>query len=73
MTSWHVYLLTSVCLPRYRTLFLWLYAKPDVLNPRLDTRVDEMMQVRPLKYLAAQLTHAHIVDSSEVCFVKSKS
>ncbi|KAH8108186.1 tRNA isopentenyltransferase [Cristinia sonorae] len=30
--------------PRYRTLFLWLYAKPEVLHPRLDVRVDEMMQ-----------------------------
>ena len=31
---------------RYRTLFFWLYAEPDALNPRLDQRVDQMLQVR---------------------------
>ncbi|KAJ7070355.1 tRNA isopentenyltransferase [Mycena belliarum] len=30
--------------PRYRTLCFWLYAEPPVLNPRLNVRVDEMMQ-----------------------------
>lgn len=35
--------------PRYRTLFLWMYAKPEVLNPRLDLRVEEMMQRGLLK------------------------
>ncbi|KAI0341496.1 tRNA isopentenyltransferase [Trametopsis cervina] len=30
--------------PRYRTLFFWLYAKPDSLEPRLDNRVDDMLQ-----------------------------
>ncbi|KAF9792329.1 tRNA isopentenyltransferase [Thelephora terrestris] len=29
---------------RYRTLFFWLYAEPDALNPRLDQRVDQMLQ-----------------------------
>lgn len=30
---------------RYRTLCFWLYARPDVLNPRLDARVDQMIEV----------------------------
>ncbi|TFY71261.1 hypothetical protein EVG20_g1741 [Dentipellis fragilis] len=29
--------------PRYRTLCFWLYAKPEVLNTRLDARVDDMI------------------------------
>jgi len=29
---------------RYRTLFFWLYAEPSTLNPRLDQRVDQMLQ-----------------------------
>jgi len=29
---------------RYRTLFFWLYAELDALNPRLDQRVDQMLQ-----------------------------
>lgn len=31
---------------RFRTLCFWLYAEPDVLNPRLDARVDDMIKVR---------------------------
>jgi len=44
---------------RYRTLFFWLYAEPNVLNPRLDQRVDQMLQqglleeVRLLKRLGS--------------------
>ncbi|KDQ11644.1 hypothetical protein BOTBODRAFT_177046 [Botryobasidium botryosum FD-172 SS1] len=30
--------------PRYRSLIFWLYAKPEQLNPRLDARVDKMLQ-----------------------------
>lgn len=30
---------------RYRTLCLWIYAKPSVLNARLDARVDRMVEV----------------------------
>lgn len=30
---------------RYRTLVLWVYDAPDVLNSRLDRRVDLMVQV----------------------------
>lgn len=32
---------------RYRTLFFWLFAEPSALNPRLDRRVDQMLQVQP--------------------------
>lgn len=34
----------EVLLPRYRTLCFWLYAHPDILNPRLDSRVDQMIK-----------------------------
>jgi tRNA A37 N6-isopentenylltransferase MiaA len=37
--------LTRKCI-RYRTLCYWLYAERSVLNPRLDARVDDMVQVR---------------------------
>ncbi|KZT69060.1 tRNA isopentenyltransferase [Daedalea quercina L-15889] len=30
--------------PRYRTLLFWLYARPDILKPRLDLRVDQMVE-----------------------------
>ncbi|KAL0061077.1 tRNA dimethylallyltransferase, mitochondrial [Marasmius tenuissimus] len=30
--------------PRFNTLCFWLYAKPDVLKPRLDLRVDKMVE-----------------------------
>ncbi|KAJ3474244.1 hypothetical protein NLI96_g12571 [Meripilus lineatus] len=30
--------------PRFRTLCLWLYSKPESLSPRLNHRVDEMLQ-----------------------------
>ena len=30
---------------RYRTLVFWLYAKPEVLESRLDTRVEKMVDV----------------------------
>lgn len=33
---------------RYRTLVFWLYAKPEVLEPRLDSRVEKMVDVRLL-------------------------
>ncbi|CAL1703933.1 unnamed protein product [Somion occarium] len=35
--------------PRYRSLLFWLYAKPDILFPRLDARVDNMIQRGLLK------------------------
>lgn len=45
--------------PRYRTLCFWLYAKPEILKPRLDARVDEMVQqgllneIRALREIAS--------------------
>ncbi|KAK7693137.1 hypothetical protein QCA50_002703 [Cerrena zonata] len=30
--------------PRYRSLLLWLYANPELLFPRLDSRVDVMIE-----------------------------
>ncbi|KAJ8508549.1 hypothetical protein ONZ45_g9198 [Pleurotus djamor] len=46
--------------PRYRTLCYWLYAEPEVLNPRLDARVDEMIEsgllneIREMRKIATQ-------------------
>ncbi|KAJ6500363.1 tRNA isopentenyltransferase [Mycena sanguinolenta] len=51
--------------PRYRTLCLWLYAEPSILNSRLDSRVDAMMErglldeVRSLHSVSQQPT-SHI-------------
>lgn len=36
---------------RYNTLFLWVYSKKDVLEPRLDKRVDKMMNSGALREL----------------------
>jgi hypothetical protein len=41
---------------RYQALCFWLSAEPKVLNPRLDARVDEMVQVSEL--------HPHGSDNS---------
>ncbi|KAG1140025.1 hypothetical protein G6F37_000901 [Rhizopus arrhizus] len=30
--------------PRYRSLIFWIYAEPSKLNPRLDARVDQMIE-----------------------------
>ncbi|KAH6918809.1 tRNA isopentenyltransferase [Coprinopsis sp. MPI-PUGE-AT-0042] len=35
---------TSSSEPRFRTLSFWLYAEPSALEPRLDARVDEMIE-----------------------------
>ncbi|KAI0670674.1 tRNA isopentenyltransferase [Trametes maxima] len=49
--------------PRYRTLCFWLYAKPDALKPRLDERVDQMIEqgllneIRLLKAIASAATN----------------
>lgn len=37
---------------RYKTLIFWLYAQPQALNPRLDERVDKMVDVRPPPFLS---------------------
>ncbi|KAH9934858.1 IPP transferase-domain-containing protein [Fomitopsis serialis] len=45
--------------PRYRTLMFWLYAKPDILKPRLDLRVDQMVEqglLDEIRDLRAQLS-----------------
>ncbi|KAI0637276.1 tRNA isopentenyltransferase [Trametes polyzona] len=45
--------------PRYRTLCFWLYAEPKVLKPRLDARVDQMIEqglldeIRTLRRIAS--------------------
>jgi len=31
---------------RFRTLFLWLYAEPSILEQRLYDRVDKMIEAR---------------------------
>jgi tRNA dimethylallyltransferase len=30
--------------PRYKALIFWIYSDPETLNPRLDTRVDQMIE-----------------------------
>ncbi|KAF9653030.1 tRNA isopentenyltransferase [Thelephora ganbajun] len=56
---------------RYRTLFFWLYAEPDALNPRLDQRVDQMLQqglleeVRLLKRLRSSAELAEDKEEGE--------
>ncbi|KAF8321715.1 tRNA isopentenyltransferase [Clavulina sp. PMI_390] len=48
-------------LPRMPSLVFWLYARPDVLEPRLDARVDEMIkgglidELQELRNIAATL------------------
>ncbi|KAJ8481422.1 hypothetical protein ONZ51_g5998 [Trametes cubensis] len=48
--------------PRYRTLCFWLYAKPDILKPRLDERVNQMIEqgllneIRTLRAIASEGT-----------------
>ncbi|KAI9056678.1 tRNA isopentenyltransferase [Trametes sanguinea] len=50
----------SIPIPRYRTLCFWLYAKPEVLKPRLDERVDQMIEqgllneIRTLRAIASE-------------------
>ncbi|KZT11452.1 tRNA isopentenyltransferase [Laetiporus sulphureus 93-53] len=49
----------NIAIPRYRTLLFWLYAKPDILKPRLDARVDRMVEqgllneIRALRSIAS--------------------
>lgn len=61
---------------RYRTLFFWLYAEPNALNPRLDGRVDQMLQVRALpraeswlaqpRYLAGTIGRSGAIETIQV-------
>ncbi|KAI0332085.1 tRNA isopentenyltransferase [Cubamyces sp. BRFM 1775] len=54
--------------PRYRTLCFWLYAKPDILKPRLDERVDQMIEqgllneIRTLRAIASKGTSSEASD-----------
>lgn len=34
---------------RYNALIFWLYSSPELLNPRLDKRVDEMIAVYSIR------------------------
>ncbi|KAI9260147.1 IPP transferase-domain-containing protein [Sporodiniella umbellata] len=34
----------SGLVPRYRSLIFWIYSEPSKLNPRLDARVDQMIE-----------------------------
>ncbi|PCH38301.1 tRNA isopentenyltransferase [Wolfiporia cocos MD-104 SS10] len=57
--------------PRYRTLCLWLYAQPDVLKPRLDARVDDMVkqglldEIRALQRIAASIPSTALPPSQD--------
>ncbi|KAI0700185.1 tRNA isopentenyltransferase [Cytidiella melzeri] len=51
--------------PRFRTLFFWLYAKPEKLEHRLDARVDAMLEqglLREVDELIREATAAHSKD-----------
>ncbi|KAI0825941.1 tRNA isopentenyltransferase [Irpex lacteus] len=53
--------------PRYHTLFFWLYAKPEKLDPRLDARVDVMLEqglLHEVDELIREATAAKEVDES---------
>ncbi|OSD02771.1 tRNA isopentenyltransferase [Trametes coccinea BRFM310] len=55
-------------MPRYRTLCFWLYAKPEVLKPRLDERIDQMIEqgllneIRTLRAIASSGSQAPHMD-----------
>ncbi|KAH9901646.1 tRNA isopentenyltransferase [Cubamyces lactineus] len=59
----------SVPTPRYRTLCFWLYAKSDILKPRLDERVDQMIkqgllnEIRTLRAIASKGTGTSTSDT----------
>ncbi|KAI0048246.1 tRNA isopentenyltransferase [Auriscalpium vulgare] len=56
---------STTVVPRYRTLFLWLYADANSLVPRLNARVDEMLQdgvleeVKVMKDIATKMALGH--------------
>ena len=43
--------MTDEDVSRYRSLLFWLYSNPDVLFPRLDSRVDVMIEVCVPSYI----------------------
>ena len=63
--------MTFIYTTRYKTLIFWLYTEPEVLHPRLDARVDQMLQVQLFLLLFFSLFDFKI--TSEVYSKKSKS
>ncbi|KAL8286463.1 hypothetical protein RQP46_004480 [Phenoliferia psychrophenolica] len=52
---------------RFRTLVFWLYAEPEVLNARLDARVDKMLELGLLEEIESLWsTPAKDADGNEV-------
>ncbi|GAA5932151.1 tRNA dimethylallyltransferase [Sporobolomyces koalae] len=51
--------------PRFRSLIFWLYAENDVLHPRLDGRVDKMIERGLLNELDELWQTAHETDPSK--------
>ena len=49
--SWFPVIVTDEDVPRYRSLLFWLYSNPDVLFPRLDSRVGVMIEVCVPSYI----------------------
>jgi len=48
LRRFHQFILTPNEFCRFRSLVFWLYADNDALHPRLDGRVDKMIEVSPL-------------------------
>ncbi|KAJ7929361.1 tRNA isopentenyltransferase [Mycena leptocephala] len=53
--------------PRYRTLCFWLYAEPTILNPRLDNRVDAMIE----RGLLDEVRSLHSISQQSTCKASS--
>ncbi|KIJ69620.1 hypothetical protein HYDPIDRAFT_106259 [Hydnomerulius pinastri MD-312] len=59
----------SALIPRYRTLCFWLYAEPVALYPRLNERVDDMIEqglldeIRALQKVASSSRAANLDDA----------
>ena len=49
---------------RFPTIMIWLYGKPDILDPRLDSRVDDMLKsggIKELREMRDQVTQGEVV------------
>jgi len=53
-------------LPKYRALIFWVYANPTLLEPRLDERVDQMVQEGLLREIHELRAAATLSDDPEV-------
>lgn len=54
---------THGLIPRYKALVFWIYSDPHQLNPRLDARVDQMIQTGlfdEIKDLRNQVVQGHV-------------